>query len=322
MGRLRDIFNGPFDLKNKDWIFLILALVLSATVWTLHNLSLKYSVYMSVPVAAQCEGLEGYATQSSENEVVVAKCRATGFDILSGKLHGRNNPKEVKIEKAALKAHPSGSFYLTGKNLVDYTTVFFGSSAHAEYYVTDTVFFHFPRRDFKKVPVEFLASLDFASQYVQSAPIELVPDSVLVYADPTRLEHIHAVQTQFLRLTQMNKNFSGVVKLKIPSSTRLSVGEVGYSIPVSRSVERIFTLPVKIKNIPEGVSASLSVEEVKLVANCRFPLVEGVGQQLTAYIDYEDVLASPSRNALVELELKPTWIFSYRLEPPVINCSK
>jgi hypothetical protein len=321
VGRLRDIFEGPFEQGGKDWIYLILALVLSAGVWTLHNLSLKYSVYLSVPVLVECEGIEGYANVASENELVVAKCRATGFDILSCKMLGRSNPRKVKVAASDLIPHSSGAFYLKNKDLQHYASDFFGESAQVEYYVSDTLFFRFARRDYKKVPVEFLATLDLAPQYFLSAPVKVIPDSVLVYADPARLEYIHSIQTRSLRLNQLRENVSGDIKLKVPSSTRLSVESVNYNVSVSRCVELTFDLPLQIKNVPEGKLPTLSTEQVRVIANCLFPLDSGVEQELAAYVDYND-LSSSSAELLVKLVSQPEWMLSYRIEPAVVNCSK
>ena len=56
MAVLKDIFARSLIVKNKEWVVLLLSLLLSAAVWFIHNLSLKYSVVLSVPVMAECEG--------------------------------------------------------------------------------------------------------------------------------------------------------------------------------------------------------------------------------------------------------------------------
>ena len=66
------------------------------------------------------KGIEGYANVASENELVVAKCRATGFDILSCKMLGRSNPRKVKVAASDLIPHSSGAFYLKNKDLQHY----------------------------------------------------------------------------------------------------------------------------------------------------------------------------------------------------------
>ena len=322
MGRLTKLMADLQHLRRRDWFALVLSFVLAAAVWTIHNLSLKYSVSLSVPVSALCDGLDGYDSRSAESERIVARIRATGFDIIRDKWYGNTNPCRVRFQADDLHPHPSGSFYIVAKDLADYTHNIFGESAVMEYFDRDTVFFRFVRKDCKKVPVVLESSIVLNSQYQFSAPVSLEPDSILVYADPLRLEHIDAVHTHLVVENNVSSAMGGQVRLRPVSGVRFSQSQVRYSIRVRRCVEKVFYLNIALENVPEGRNPMLSVLQAKMVANCAFPLVQGVEDELELYADAAQAYGSRGATALIRLKNQPSWLLSYRLEPQVVTLSE
>ena len=309
-------------LQRHDWIALVLSFVLAIAVWMIHNLSLKYTVMLSVPVLAQCDGLDGYDSQSLESERVVARFRATGFDILQVQRYGNTNPCRVRFFPEDLHLHPSGSFYITSRDLIDYTHEIFGESAVMDYFASDTVFFRFSPRKHKKVSVVLDASVSLNPQYQFEGPIAVEPDSILVYADPLRLEHIDAVHTDLVWENSLASSKDGMVKLRAMSGVRFSQNQVKYSIHIRRCVEQVFYLKVALENVPEGHHPVLSIDKVKMVANCLFPLPQGVEDDLQLYVDARDAYESGGAAALIRLKDQPAWLLSYRIEPQVITLSE
>lgn len=311
-----------FHLQRHDWMVLVLSFVLAAAVWGLHNLSLKYTVMLSVPVLAQCDGLDGYDSQSIESERVVARFRATGFDILRDKRYSNTNPCRVRFFPEDLHLHPSGSFYMTSRDLKDYTHEIFGESAVVEYFSNDTSFFRFSPREYKKVPVVLNSYVTLNQQYQFSGPMTVEPDSILVYADPLRLEHIDAVQTALVWENLMTGSKEGMVDLQPVSGVRFSQKQVKYSIRVHRCVEQVFYLQVEVENVPEGRHPQVSVPQVKMVANCLFPLPQGVENDLQLYVDAQEAYDSRGAATRIRLKNQPSWLLSYRLEPQVVTLSE
>lgn len=321
MGFFRKI-RERFHLKRHDWMVLVLSFMLAAAVWTLHNLSLKYTVMLSVPVLAQCDGLDGYDSQSIENERIVARFRATGFDILHDKRYSNTNPCRVRFFPEDLHPHASGSFYMTSRDLMDYSHEIFGESAVVEYFSSDTSFFRFSPREYKKVPVIMDSYVTLHSQYQFAGPMTVEPDSILVYADPLRLQYVDTVYTELVWENLLAASKEGMVNLRTISGVRFSQSQVKYSIPIQRCVERIFYLNVALENVPEGRNPSLSLSQVKLVANCLFPLPQGVEDDLQLYVDAREAYESRSATTRIRLKNQPSWLFSYRVEPQVVTLSE
>lgn len=298
---------------------LVLSLLVSASVWTLHNLSLKYSVIISLPVLAECDALDGYAYRAAEIETVQAKCRATGFDILRDRFYGKDAPCRVRFSADHLHPHGNGTFYMTAKDLGLYAHSLFGESAGVEYFLSDTAFFRFPRQDSKKVPVVLDAGISLAPQYVMPSEVVLTPDSVLVYAEPQLLERISSVSTRKVVLQALDEVYSASVRLKVPPSTRLSVSQILFTVPVVRQVERRFFLVPRWVNAPAALP---DPEEVCLVANCIFPVAENAKDEVEIEADYALAKDSPSHSVPLRLKSRPSWLISYRIEPEIISLSE
>ena len=66
----------------------------------------------------------------------------------------------------------------------EFGNLVFGSSVSSvEHYLSDTLFFHFPPEEYRKLPLKFKGSCDFAPQYMSVKGVQLEPDSVYVYGE-------------------------------------------------------------------------------------------------------------------------------------------
>ena len=69
------------NINGRDWVVLLLALLLAFSIWLIHNLTLKYNDYMSVSVIASCS-IPGHSSVSADKSEVTARCRATGYKVI------------------------------------------------------------------------------------------------------------------------------------------------------------------------------------------------------------------------------------------------
>ena len=69
---------SALNIRGRDWVILILSLLLAFSVWLIHNLSLRYNAFLSVNVSA-VSNLQGHSDVSAGDAEVTARCRATGY---------------------------------------------------------------------------------------------------------------------------------------------------------------------------------------------------------------------------------------------------
>ncbi len=101
------------DVSGRDAPAFLLSLFLAFSIWLIHNLTLNYTDYISVPVIAEAD-MDGYASRSSDRGNVVARCRTTGYNIVKASL-GRNKP--VTVHFGRMRRRPDGVFYVTAADL-------------------------------------------------------------------------------------------------------------------------------------------------------------------------------------------------------------
>lgn len=297
---------------------LLLALLLAFSIWVIHNLSLKYNNYMSVPVVAKCS-IPGHASASADKADVTARCRATGYKVIkSHLLKGRN--VEITFKNADLKHKEKDIFYILSSDLKDYSYQIYGPEITVEYFTSDTLFFRFPFENFKKVPVVPISNVTYKDQYMAESPLTVSPDSVLVYGEPFRIENVNAVYTRPISYTELSDDVSGVVKLEKIKNVRISEPVVNYSLNVKRYVEVLRTVPVTVVNVPAGKNMLVYPTSVEVSLKCNFPLLDDPDKGLRVEADYNDLLKSLGQRCVLKVISLSRGVISCEATPVSVSC--
>ena len=304
---------------GREWIFLALSVLAAFLIWVLTNLSKDYSGTVSVPVAAQCN-IEGHGTQSTNTVLVSARCRADGFRLVRENSRRERKVVRVRFDRADMRKIGPDTYAVIGGTKNSYTSQFFGDNVQVEAFITDTLKFVFPVENHKRVPVEIPHSVAFASQYMQTGPLAVSPDTVTVYGDDARLAAIERIKTPRLDLSEVDESQHGVLRLIIPDGVRLSADRVSYELPVSRYVELQATLPVEVRNAPAGSQLQVYPSTASLVLRCAYPLAKDPLESFKLYIDWRDFSTSLTGRCAPRVGALPASVLEYRVEPEVFDC--
>lgn len=302
----------------KNWVRLILCLLLSAGIWLIHNLSLTYVEIVSVPVIAK-SNLDGRASTSSTDNSVVARVKGSGFRLarLSAK-HIR--PVTVTIAPSDFR-HVKGDVYvIQASSLQKYVKEIFGDIETVESFITESLEYSFVEATHRKVPVRQVASITFAEQYTATSSMVMKPDSVTLYGELSRLDNIEYVLTRPISLRELRSNVHGTVKLEVPSALRSSATEVNYSLDVSRYVEIKSEMPVYTANVPAGVEMAVLPSKATVTFRCLFPATTDPSVNTRFYVDYQDFAKSMTGRCVARVSGLPAGVIDYRMEPEVFDC--
>lgn len=310
---MRGILNKIFKLLNingRDWVVLLLSLLLAFSVWMIHKLSLEYSVYITVNVEAY-SNIEGHSDCSTTPSEVMAKCRTTGWQALYAHMT-RNRKVEVTFPASIMVHEEDDRYYISAEKLHEYVEPIFGSNVSVEYFVSDRVYFRFQDETHKRVPVRPVYSFIYEDQYVANGNLVITPDSVTVYGDKFHLESIDHVKTSMIRQTDISGDINGIISLEPISGMRLSADEVHYSMNVVRYVEiKAESVPVKVINAPRDRAYQTDPATVDVIMDCEFPLKADPKKGIMLVVDYNDFQSSITGHAKVT---------STSLPEGVINC--
>ena len=319
MGKIFNKILKSLDFNGRDWTVLLFSLLLAFSIWLIHNLSLKYSEFIQVPVRLQCE-LEGHADVSANVDDVIARCQTSGYNILRAARLQHRKPLSLQVTPSVLHSRGGEIFYMTSDDLQEYTHLIFGENVSVEYFLKDKLFFRFPYETHKKVPVYPVHILRYDSQYIGEGTMSVEPDSVVLYGEPAHLDNIGMVMTEPIRLDGINSNVHGVAKLEKVKGIRMSSESVHYSQSVSRFVEITSVVSIQSRNVPADKELMIYPSTAEVTFRCVFPLPANSTGSVRFYVDYEDFMNSLNGKCTVRTDRLPPEIIGYEITPKVFDC--
>lgn len=302
----------------KRWTQFFLCVLLSASVWLIHNMSRDYTGVVSVPVLAT-SSLKGRAATATESVSIDARCSATGFRLL----RLRHSSRDVHIE-----IHPEDFVYnpfedrytVSAAELAKYSADIFGEGVKLETFLNSGYSFTFRKENYRTVPVSAVWNGTFKSQYMASGPIRFQPDSVTIYGDGSLLETVDAVLTRPINSNELSKSTGGVTRLVPVPGIRMSEQEVTWSLDVVRFVEMRADVSVTARNVPAGISFSVYPSSVEAVFRCRFPVKGDPSDVCEFYVDYNEFSSSLSGSCIVHCDYQPSYVIDLSIIPEVVEC--
>lgn len=301
----------------RNWSLFLVSILLSASIWLIYNLSQTHSSVVSMEVVAE-SNIHGRAARSSDAVTMSARVSASGFRLL--RINMQRDIVPVHFSADDLLHEEADYFTITSAQLMRYVPEIYGPGAKVEAFLFDNVSFRFVEENYKKVPVRDVNLLGFRSQYGQTTPLRLKPDSVTVYGQAEMLERVEEVFTSTISMNDVHSNVHGEVALKAPSGTRLSENKVDFSFEVSRYVELRVELPVATKNVPQGLALRLFPSSAVLTFRCIFPLITDPVGIVSAYVDYNEFANSITGRCMVRIDALPKGVLSCKIEPEVVDC--
>ncbi|MBR5905867.1 MAG: YbbR-like domain-containing protein [Bacteroidales bacterium] len=301
----------------KNWPHFLLCLLLSASIWLIHNLAQDYAGLVTVPVMAH-SALKGRAADAKEAVMVSARCSATGFKLLQLK-HQRRDA-QVSIHEEDLVWAGEDKYQVSAAEMAKYTSDIFGDGVTLITFLNQNYTFEFAAENYKTVPVKAVFSAYYKPQYMAAGPMKLVPDSVTVYGEADKLAAIEEVVTRSLTFNDLSKSKGGVVRLVEEPGLRMSDRDVTWSLEVVRYVELRSKVRLAVHNVPAGVAFSVYPSHAEAVFRCEFPAREDPAESCEFYVDYAEFASSHSGRCVAHCDKLPPYVIEWRLEPETFDC--
>ena len=300
----------------KNWQTFLACLALSAGIWLIHNLSHMQTGLVSVSVIA-LSNIDGRAGKSSDEVSLTAKCRASGFRLLY--LRRKSTPVTVTFSSEDFRFDGGDAFSIPSSQLHKYSSDLFGPGVIVESFLADELRFRFMPESCRKVPVRAVTSFSFRPQYIQMSQIRLKPDSVLVYGPSEIISSIPEVRTRSIVKSDIKGNLHGEVRLEAPSSLRLSSESTEWELDVTRYVETACELPVRVRNVPAGVSLSVYPPSVQVAFKCVFPVLADPSSSV-CYVDYAEFQKSLTGHCMIQFSDLPPGVIECSASPSTAEC--
>ncbi len=245
------------ERRRISMFFICLAFALGA--WLFFALSNSY-VYQTSTVVRFVNFPENKAFHSLQSDTVKLQIEGTGWQLLFSRL--RIKPQSIDIDLKDLNKKT----FVNLSDQLGYINQQFSSTQKIVYVQPDTLYFDFSSRAVKKVPVELVSDIRFASQYAVSDSIKISPSYVTVTGPRDDLAKIRVWKTDSLNLKNVSGNISSRISLKRPSLANIniypSIAEV--KVPIDEFTEKTVEVSIKVRNNRGYNDVKLLPEKVKI----------------------------------------------------------
>ncbi|NNE76370.1 MAG: YbbR-like domain-containing protein [Pricia sp.] len=286
-------------------------LLCSSMIWFINNLSQTYTgnavfdlQFVNVP--------EEYLFEKASKNNVGVKLRAGGFQFL--RFNFMN--KKVSIDLSELEKNDSLFFALPATYRRQIESQLPGSMVLLEM-DNDTLFFEMLPVASKKVPVKPKVVMNLARNYLMESGIEAIPDSITITGPSEEIDTISWVKTEKITLPDLASNFSKDADIFQPSgleNTTFSTYTVNLKGEIARFSEKVFKVPIRTVNFPDGVEVRTFPEKVSILCKAKMKrLQELEDSDFQIIADYSTIENGSAKTLQLSIAKEPDGLHSVKL---------
>lgn len=168
----------------------------------------------------------------------------------------------------------------------------------------------------KRVPVILHHQIECAPEYQLAEEPLLMQSSILAYGAKEALDSLESVQTKTLVLDDARDTILSSVGLIAPKGIRLSQGSVKVQVVAERYSEKVITVPIEIKNVPEGSRVRLFPQQATVTLHVGLSHWKNIhDNDIHAYCVYSDSLETLP----VEVRSENSEVMRMRVHPSTVE---
>ena len=224
--------------KGGDMIIFIISLLLAFFMWSIQKLSQEYSSFLKYYISINTI-IPGYSQNSTSDDVLVLRGKATGFYILKHSYTSSHNRViDVNIDPKFIHKYKDkqNKFFVKSADIKNKIQESLGSDLALEAFTTDTLFFNLNKQMYKKVPVYANTSLSYKQQYMPFSKVQQKPDSVLIYGNSNVIDSVDSISTSLISGSKSSHNINGIIRLKEIQGVDIPVKAIYYSRDFGSSI--------------------------------------------------------------------------------------
>jgi len=312
--------------KIRTWLFsskvyvFAWCLVISSLFWFLLALNNRYSTVIKVPVTYINMPNDEFLLEKLPKEIE-AEISGTGYQLLSYYLSPEKANIKLDLRKAGMgPLNSKKRAFLTTNSGID-----FFNREHIDITLLrikpDTLFFNFPERAFKNVPIHLNALFDFEKQFNLVEEVTLLPDSAQISGPLAALDSINQVETEIIILKNLMSSGSYSVKIKsIGGEVNCAPSLVTLKLNIEKFTEGIVEVPIYVNHLLSKDSMQIMPANVKikyLVALSNYTKVSA--SQFKVYADAADLKNKNINKLKLNILTFPDFVKNVKIEPEYID---
>ena len=310
--------NEKVRKDRKEWLLLLLSLLLAFIVWLIHSLSLQYSVFLEYRVTLSTS-IEGRSRTATSEDILIIRGRSEGYYILRQRI-GRLKNLTVTVLPANVTYKDGDIFTVDCETIKSNIVEALGGNVDLEFIVSESLDFNLPEVTSKRVPVVPKASIVFDGQYMLVGDIELRPDSVDIYGDARLLGTIDSVFTETIARSGVDGPIQGLCGIVPIRRVEYSEDNIYYSMNVVRYIEESMNVPVTATGVPENKELIILPSSVTLKYRRIFSGIQYAPENFVLSVDYNDFIRTMDSELVPKLVSMPEGVLSWEMSPRYVDC--
>lgn len=175
----------------------------------------------------------------------------------------------------------------------------------------------------REVPVEPNLDLQFEQNHILDGKLEVSPDHVVVKGPKNEIETLRSIRTAPLQLTNLSADFSREMSLIFPKgmdNTIFSVGRVNVSGKVVRFSEKVFEVPIRVINLPEGYQIKTFPSSVTVLCKAAVERLKEISlSDFEVTADYAQLHGAERTVLFLKKTKSPENVYDVRLQEATVN---
>lgn len=303
-------------LRRSRLVKFLPFLILAFVIWIQQTLQYDLTRSVYIPLGTTSVSLS-LGTRSQVPDVLEVQVRDRGLE------HIRYGWKGFDTIQLSTLVEKNGSKYigLLRKELSEAVKAKLSPTATIVQMSLNEIKVPIYERMMKRVPVVFASKPRTADGYTIER-ITIRPDSVVLYADASRISSIHSVATIAWGDSVLSETRERSLPLRLGKDLYSEVKSVKVRLELGQLTERTYTLPIRVVNAPQGYSLTLlpSMVAVQLtLPQSRYKDLKEDDLELTADYDTRDEQAGELHLTLTK---RPSYVVQAHLSPERVEFVK
>lgn len=249
----------------------------------------------------------------NSEDMIEAKIRASGFQFL---YHNFFNKRiDVDVSQAV---YQNGKYVLTDEELRKQMDVELSQSVSILDLDRSELVVDMYRVASREIPIKADLEIQFEQNYLLEGEVQIMPKHVVVKGPRKEIDTIGSIATSPVQLANVSSSFSREVSLELPKGLDNSVFSIKKAVvsgKVSKFSEKLFEVPVKVSNIPDGYQIQIFPDKVTVVCKATIERLKEISKtDFEVVADYAQGKDTEGSALLLQIIERPENVYDVRLQ--------
>lgn len=175
----------------------------------------------------------------------------------------------------------------------------------------------------RKIPVTPNLDLQLQQNFILDGKVLVTPDSIIVKGPSSEIDTIEEIRTGTIQLANVSSDFSREVPLIFPKglgNSIFSLARVTVSGKVAKFSEKVFEVPIKVLNYPEGYRVKTFPNTVTVICKATVERLKEVSRaDFEVVADYAQIGADGGSTMFLKIAQLPENVYDVRLQDNTVN---